>query len=558
MTLYPWGYVNTPTPHDATFQFIAQKMTAENGYEWGRPGAILYDVNGGVFDTFYGTTTEHPAIFSMSNEIGSYGFWPPEANRAIEFQENLEAHLFLMRAAGVSLDVLAPVAAGALPGGNGTLSFLVQNESVAASALNVLVTVATDDPWVQFQAAARTIGSVAAMGSASLGANPFPFTVDAACPAGHQVQVTVTVQHPECTASFPVAFTVGTPAVVFSDNFEGGTGNWTLSGAWATTTAQSHTPTRSLTDTPAGSYTNYSDTWAQLNGTRRMSSLRFWHRYTTEQNYDYAQVQVSANGGPWTTVTQYHGTLASWTQATVDLSAYAGQDLALRFRLTTDVSLTYDGWYIDDVEIVGPAAAFTMSPPVALNPVGGAVVGANPSLTVANSAVPGGGTAVYGFRVYSDAACTQLVDTVDNVAEQPGGTSWLTTALVPGSYWWRAWAGDGTLRTSLTAPETFTVQSYVAGVDLGGALGLRVLGGARGDGSRLLLTMPARADVTVDIHDARGARIRRLFAGSLDTGERTLAWDGRDGQGRGVASGVYFVRAQVGAETLQGRVVIVR
>ena len=70
--------------------------------------------------------------------------------------------------------------------------------------------------------------------------------------------------------------------------------------------------------------------------------------------------------------------------------------------------------------------------------------------------------------------------------------------------------------------------------------------------------LPGRADVTVDIHDASGARVRRLFSGSLDGGERALAWDGRDAQGRAAASGVYFVRARVGSEQLTGRVVIVR
>ena len=112
------------------------------------------------------------------------------------------------------------------------------------------------------------------------------------------------------------------------------------------------------------------------------------------------------------------------------------------------------------------------------------------------------------------------------------------------------------LRTSLTEPESFTVSSYVAGVGLGDALNLRVIGGS--GGSRLLLTLPGRSDVTVDIHDARGARVRRLFSGSLDGGERALAWDGRDAQGRSAASGVYFVRAQVGSAQLTGRVVIVR
>lgn len=563
MTLYPWGYIDAPAPHDAVLEHIAANMTAANGYAYGRPGAILYEVNGGTFDTFYGTTTSHPAIFSMSNEIGSYGFWPPEANRATEFQENLEAHLYLMRAAGPYLSAGAPVASAVAkavgPGDAGALSFTITNESVVASALDVTVTVATDDPWIQLGAASREVAAVAAMASVTLEADPIPFSVDAACPPGHVVTVVATIHQPGGgDLDFPLSFMVGAPALVFSDDFESGTGNWTLTGTWATTTAQAHSPTRSLTDSPAGSYVDYADSYALLNGARRASTLRFWHRYVTESGYDYAKVEVSADGGPWQPVATYHGTLATWTQVSLDLSAFAGRDLAIRFHLTSDVSLTYDGWYIDDVEIEGPAGAFAMAAPVPLAPLGGATTGQQPTLVVANSAAPGGLPAVYGFRVYADAACTQLLAAADDVPEGEGQTAWDAPALPAGECWWRAWAGDGALRTPLTAPEAFTVQPFASGTPLDLVAGLRVLGGAGGDGARLLLTLPARGDVTVDIHDARGARVRRVFSGTLDGGERTLAWDGRDGQGRGVASGVYFVRARAGAQELLGRVVIVR
>ncbi len=142
---------------------------------------------------------------------------------------------------------------------------------------------------------------------------------------------------------------------------------------------------------------------------------------------------------------------------------------------------------------------------------------------------------------------------VTGVAQGAGQTGWTVPTLAAGNYWWRAWAGDGANRTDLTAAEAFTVSSYTSGVDLGAALSLRVLGS-----DRLRLTLPARADVTVDIHDARGARVQRVFSGSLEAGERALSWDGRDTQGRTVASGVYFVRALVGGEQLVGRLVVVR
>ncbi|HEU4364073.1 MAG TPA: heparinase II/III family protein, partial [Candidatus Krumholzibacteria bacterium] len=52
---------------------------------------------------------------------------------------------------------------------------------------------------------------------------------------------------------------------------------------------------------------------------------------------------------------------------------------------------------------------------------------------------------------------------------------------------------------------------------------------------------PARADVIV--YDVRGRPLRRLWSGTLVTGRTLVRWDGRDGRGHDVPSGVYFVRA---------------
>ena len=550
LTLFPWGYATVPTADNAAFEHLARGMTAQNDYQWGQPGNVLYEVNGGVFDTFYGVTTDHAAIFSMSNEIGntSDGFWPLESRRGALFQDNLEAHLFLMRAAGTSITAHSAVAEIA-GGSSGTLSFSVENESVVSSALNVGVTVRTDDPWIQLLAADRNVGNVPAMGTVTLAGDPIPFTVDPACPAGHQVQLDVTVHMSDGDLTHALSFAVDVVPPVLSEDFEGSLAGWTLSGAWNTTTTQSHSPTHSLTDTPAGNYTNDSESWAQLNGVWRASTLRFWHRYATEPGYDLARVQISADGGAWTNVASYSGTLAVWTPVAIDLGAFAGQDLALRFLLSTDESVIADGWYLDDVELDGPVSTFTMAAPVALGPLGDAATGPQPSLTVA--AVDG--ASVYGFRVYGDALGTDLIASADNIA----GTSWTTPELLDGSYWWRAWAGDGTNRSALSPAEPFNV-AYASAVTPGSLLTLRVLGGVGGNGSRFALSLPARADVSVDIHDARGARVRRLFSGTLEGGERTLSWDGRDGHGRAASSGVYFVRAVVGGRPLTGRVVIVR
>ena len=82
--------------------------------------------------------------------------------------------------------------------------------------------------------------------------------------------------------------------------------------------------------------------------------------------------------------------------------------------------------------------------------------------------------------------------------------------------------------------------------------------------------VPSRADVTitvaipevgparVEIFDASGRRVRTLWNGNAEVGERALMWNARDAAGVRVAPGIYFIRATLGAETATRRIVLVR
>jgi extracellular elastinolytic metalloproteinase len=45
------------------------------------------------------------------------------------------------------------------------------------------------------------------------------------------------------------------------------------------------------------------------------------------------------------------GTLGTWSQVVVDLGSYSGQNVILRFRMTSDDGKAVQGWYIDDVRV---------------------------------------------------------------------------------------------------------------------------------------------------------------------------------------------------------------
>jgi hypothetical protein len=172
---------------------------------------------------------------------------------------------------------------------------------------------------------------------------------------------------------------------VFGDDMENGVGGWTHGGTpnnWALVTTSAHSPTHSWTDSPGGNYPAYANTWLKsqaldLSGYTG-SALSFWHRYATEPGYDYANVEYSINGGStWTTVQTFDGSQTQWTQEQISIPALDGQsNVRIRFRLTSDSSLQYDGWYIDDVSVTGggpscqpalaPEADFGSNSPVTL------------------------------------------------------------------------------------------------------------------------------------------------------------------------------------------------
>ncbi len=72
--LYPWGYNNTPTPDQSTFESWSAAMTSYNGYEYGRAGEVLYDVNGDQNDWMY-CGDSGPAVLSFTPEVDDNGFW---------------------------------------------------------------------------------------------------------------------------------------------------------------------------------------------------------------------------------------------------------------------------------------------------------------------------------------------------------------------------------------------------------------------------------------------------------------------------------------------------
>ena len=175
----------------------------------------------------------------------------------------------------------------------------------------------------------------------------------------------------------------GSPGT-FSDGAGDGQAYGSPESPWRITSAQAHTGTFSYhpgldTSYPTGVCAALTTPPLSLGGS---AVLSYWARYNAEDQFDGTVVEISTNGGaswsdlPPTTPAGYpsalgqpgnacgyaagHGAfsgpvgnpgLTPWTQYQTNLAAFAGQNVLVRWRFTSDGGVEFQGFYLDDVQI---------------------------------------------------------------------------------------------------------------------------------------------------------------------------------------------------------------
>ena len=76
-------------------------------------------------------------------------------------------------------------------------------------------------------------------------------------------------------------------------------------------------------------------------------------------------------------------------------------------------------------------------------------------------------------------------------------------------------------------------------------------------GTVISYELPIATDVSMDVFDASGRRVRTLIRGRSEAGYRQVTWDGRDERAERCRSAMYFVRLNVGREEFTRKVALV-
>ncbi len=123
-------------------------------------------------------------------------------------------------------------------------------------------------------------------------------------------------------------------------------------GMWGTKLNDCYSPSGNNSASCANANTTDDSTLAfkvALPGGWTSASMSYWSFDEYFTSFDWAEIRI--NGAVvWQNCATYTNT---WTQRTVDLSAYVGQTVTIEFYFMASTVINYAGWYIDDLVISG-------------------------------------------------------------------------------------------------------------------------------------------------------------------------------------------------------------
>jgi hypothetical protein len=161
------------------------------------------------------------------------------------------------------------------------------------------------------------------------------------------------------------------------------------------------------------------------------------------------------------------------------------------------------------------------------------------------------------FRVYRSTD-PGFVPGPGTLVHQTAATSWQDSPSNPGAVFYKITALDHAGNESVPASS-----GSVTGVDDRPAAPAmfalrRAVPNPLRVGTRIAFDLPVDAEVSLEVFDVTGRRVRTLAREALPAGAHEIAWDGRDDSGHSVAVGVYLYRLRAGQFEAARRVVVIR
>jgi carboxypeptidase T len=420
LLMHPWGFQNGAANDSLEFYEWSDDMSVGNGYQSGQATRILYQVSGEFTDWCWGDEASKPRFPAWTPEVGTPldMFWPLPSRIVPLAQENLRECYYVAAIAGPYVRVeSSTLLEGALnQGGIAHLTLRARNKGTNGLAGPGLL--AALSPLSAGAHVLEGIVSLPALGPLQSG-DPvdngrFVISSDDTVTLGRVLRFQVDFSTPESAGGLFSRDTVevlcGTPTVLLYDDGNTGITKWTgMHNTWNTESDDAYRPGPFLADSPIGPETYDNKTDAVMITANPLDLSRSVHAYLTfsgrwefETDLDCGTVEANVSGTTWTPLPGastsrgqgssgskqpvgqpvYDGARRFWRPERVDLSSVAGPGataVKIRFRVQSSSSPVFDGFRLDDIQIV------TFDPAAQPVPV---AVGDGPSPTAVELAPP--------------------------------------------------------------------------------------------------------------------------------------------------------------------------
>lgn len=370
LMLFPIGSQITEFAEDHDYlQALGSHMVQYNGFV-AQKSSDLYPASGDSDDYMYmDDLTIKPRIFAYTPEIGSDadGFWPAAADIIPICQGMVFSNLVLAHAAH-NYWVIKETDPTSLTSMSGYFHYTLNRLGMSGDPVTVSI-----DPLdgIQF---VGTADPVLAAPNVLLN-DSISYDLLPSVQPGDEISFVLVSDFGTYILRDTIRKVFGNPTVQFIDQASN-ENNWT--GSWASTGESYYSPSASFTDSPNADYENFdSRTYVFASPVdlthATQAKVEFYAKWAIEDNYDYARLEVSVDGGQnW--IGQcgkytnpgvsgnggvqpeeepvYDGFQTSWVLEEISLNDYLGETIRLRFILESDQGLREDGFYFDDFKLL--------------------------------------------------------------------------------------------------------------------------------------------------------------------------------------------------------------
>lgn len=365
LLLFPYGFdYDQFTPDHDYFLGFTDELVRYNNYV-NEISSNLYPAAGDSDDWLYGGDTK-PTILSMTPEVGS-SFWPASDAILGLCRENLYMNLTLARLAGVYAQ-LTFTGSNNIQEPSATLPFNLKRLGVEDGT----VTVSFEELSGNLELDGISEFEFSDLEKLEEVEILLEYSLILEIPDGSVINLVAHIDNGTYITDEYFDLFYGSFIPIVSTNGES-IEPFDTEG-WDITDEASYSPDNSITDSPNGNYSDLTETWIELASPVDLSNvetafLSFWAIWDIESGWDYAQVMASSdNGSNWTPLCGqyahagndnqdfeqpiYDGTISDWVNELISLDDYTGGEVLIAFRLVSDQSVTGDGFYFDDLEIL--------------------------------------------------------------------------------------------------------------------------------------------------------------------------------------------------------------